>query len=480
MKKVCFILLAAVSLFAASCVKEARTDIVPIPGLLNISFSTENTLTPLAGGDICWKKSDTIMVFDEADTGVKFYTFDDNVPSATFLTFNWSDMEPAFASMSSIPLSNATCTHGVMTVRLSENQPVTDRDFPSAAAAASVGRVTAAEGRYNVNGMKNVSGLIRIAFENPDAAAIRIESGAGEPVAGVVEVDYARLERGDTHFWTEVDGQGKSSILLTPAGSAATGEGCFKPDSFYVAILPQTYSKGLKISMLDKAGGTILTKSEGYDDGLTIDRNDINIFESGLDDTLPAVIEVVLNFYNETNTNPLGTFIAVENQRLEGEDYTYIHHYVQGGEEKTMNLVFGLSKGSATGANGYLYAPHHASFFGTTDGLNILNINNGAINGSAGTSPFWIRLPGIKGRSLNSVVLHIGNGAAKNMQIREEPEGEAVFEASSTAGSASALGAATFNNKGAGMRLKPGEPYYVVFTSKNGYQFYDLELTYTR
>ncbi len=473
-------LLALLALTALSCTKEARTEIVPIPGLLNISFSTENPEIPLSGGDVCWSKNDTIMVFDEGNSGVKFSTREDQVNQAVFSTFIWSDKKPAYASLSSLPTKEASCENGVLTVRIPEEQPITDRNFPSEGTLAAVGKVTGTTGAYSVDAMKNVSGLIRITFENPNAAAIRVESNAGEPVAGVVKADYNKLAGGDNNFWAPVSGKTTTAITLRPSTGVADANGCFKPDSFYVAVLPQTYAKGLRFSLLDKQGKTILSKSEGYEGGLTILRNDINVPESGLDDNLPAVIQVNLDFYNPENVNPLGEFAAVASQTINGEDYPYVHHYIQDGEEKTMDLVFGLCKGSASGANGYLYTPHNASFYGKGDGLSILNINNGAINGAAGTSPFWIRIPGIKGRSLDVVILHIGNGAAKNLEIRETPEGEAVFKASSTAGSTTALGAATFNNKGAGMKLKPGVPYYVVFTSKNGYQFYDLQVTYSR
>ena len=465
---------------AVSCTKEARTEIVPIPGLLNISFFTENPQIPLSGGDICWSKSDTIMVFDEENNGIKFSTIDDRVSHAVFSTFNWSGKRPAYASLSNLPTMEAICENGIMAVRLPDQQWITDRNFPAKGTAASVGEVSGTEGAFAVEAMKNISGLIRITFENPNIAAVRIESNAGEPVAGTVRADYNKLAGGDTPFWTAISGKTSTSVTVCPSRGVTNENGCFNPDSIYVAVLPQTYAKGLKFSLLDKNGDTILSKNEGYEGGLTVHRNDINVLESGLDDTLPGVIHVTLDFYNETNVNPLGDFIDIVSQTINGEDYPYVHHYVQDGEEKTMDMVFGLCKGSATGDNGYLYSTHNASFYGEIDGLSILNINNGAINGTSGTSPFWIRIPGIKGRPLDVLVIHIGNGAAKNLEIREEPDGPAIFSASSTAGSASALGAAIFNNKGAGMRLKPGVFYYVVFTSKNGYQIYDLQLTYNR
>ncbi|MBQ9893525.1 MAG: hypothetical protein IJM35_10275 [Bacteroidales bacterium] len=472
--------LALLALVAASCTKEARTDIVPIPGLLNISAAIENSGTAIGGDrNLYWHKTDTLVVFDDGNNGVKFSTLDNNVTSATFSSFAWTDSKPVFASASSLPPKEATCSAGVLNIRLKDQQVITDRNRFDQGVSASVGRIGETEAGYSINSMRNVFGLLKVAFENANVAAIKVETIGGEALAGTVNVDFNKLENGDADYLSEVAGSVSSSVTVLPEGDVATEDGCFKPDSFYVAVLARTYSQGLKFTLLDKGGSVILAKKEGAETGLTVPRSDVNILEAGLDDLLPAEITVILGFYNEANTNPLGTFPDVADQTAEGETYPYVHHYTQDGEEKTMELEFGLCKGSATGANGYLYSAHNASFFGTTDGLSILNINNGAINGT-GNNPFWVKIPGIKGRSLNELEITIGNGAAKNFELRKEPSGTAIFKVSNSAGSKTALGVAKFNNKGAGMHLEAGEPYYVVFTSKNGYQLYDFKMVYTR
>ena len=69
-------------------------------------------------------------------------------------------------------------------------------------------------------------------------------------------------------------------------------------------------------------------------------------FDGTLDDTLPDEIVISLDFYNENDINPLGTFIeGVTNQKAAGEEYMWRYLYQVDGNEMFKDFPFVVSKG---------------------------------------------------------------------------------------------------------------------------------------
>ncbi len=409
MKTRSLIIFSLVALFSASCNKNVDQGTVwDNPNFVRITVFSEPMRTMSDNIEVNWARMDKLMVFDQDNVGYELGTTDVTT-RAIFYSYAWGGKgkTPRYAAYSKAPQEGIACTaDGVMSVMLDGQQPVKAMNAYADNAIVSVGKITGNSTAYKIGSMKNISGLIKVAMSDPTAASITVEAIGGEIMAGYVDVDYAKIVSGEPAFWSPTPGKPhSSSVTITPVegSDASTPDGCLKTGAYYVAVLPQFYAEGLRITVRYSDGST-LVRTLGATDGITVPRSNSEAFEGTLDDTLPDVITIRLAFDNEAGVNPLGTFVATAAQGANGEEYTYTYNYTLDNAPATKDFTFTICKGASNAT----YQHFQAS------GLDHKVLLFGAANDG------WIKLPGIPGRYLKSVSMSHGNTTAKRFRLQEE------------------------------------------------------------
>jgi hypothetical protein len=406
MKTNSLITIMLVCLFAVSCNEDVDKGTVwDDPNFIRITVTSEPMATSTNNSGLLWAATDTLMVFDKTLTGYKLGTTD-LTSKAIFYSHKWGGDSPTYAGYSSAGQEITYLSEGVFGVTLPAEQSFDAVNTYAAGGIVSIGKITGNRTAYIINPIYNISGLLKVSMKDPTAKSITIEAIGGEKMAGAVDVDYALLAAGNPAFWTPTAGKEQSSsVTITAAeGSvASTEEGCLQTGAYYISVLPQTYSQGLRVTV-PYGDGTTLVRLYGEAEGFVIPRSDFGEFGKALDDTLPDVITLSLDFYNETDTNPFGVFVATADQVVAGESYTYTYSYELDGQTFTEDYTFIISKGASNATYRYV----------TPSGISHSVLMFGAANNA------WMTIPGIPGRYLKSLSMSHGNNtAAKRFSVLE-------------------------------------------------------------
>ena len=172
-----------------------------------------------------------------------------------------------------------------------------------------------------------------------------------------------------------------TSVVLTPASGGAFASGV----TYYAAILPGSYSKGLKFTITDTLDGTRV-KEVGKDLGLNLLRNHVCAFNEVDAAVAPAEFVVAIDL---TSGWPFDESVAASgSQTAAGESYTYSY-------SPALDLTFKLVKPST---GNYSYSSGKLSF------------------DAAGGR---LVLPAIPNRYLNSVVVVHEMDGAKAFEVHK-------------------------------------------------------------
>ena len=405
MKNKLMAILPVAALILASCEEDINKGTVwDDPNFIRITATVESVSNQGTAMEATWTLSDSLLVFDQNGKGVKVGT---NDPSTNiFFSYEWTGSAPGYAVYPASSASSVSA-EGNASVTLASEQEV--RALGTLGQVIALGHVEGNRTAYRLEDMKNVTGMIKVSMADSTARSIKIEPVAeNEYICGTVDVDYARLTASEDGFWIPSEGKDMSrSITLTAeeGTEASTMDNCLKAGVYYASVLPQTYSKGLVITVTYVDGKT-LVRTMGAQDGLTVPRADVSAFDGTLDDTLPDEIVISLEFYNEDDVNPLGDFIeGVTNQKAAGEEYVWEYQYELEGQNLFKEFTFVVSKGLEANAEYRYTKPSNLEH----------NVMFTLKNNS------WIKLPGIPGRYLKSVSMWHDNTATKRFRMQENP-----------------------------------------------------------
>lgn len=469
-----YLLVILFALIASSCEVDVNEGTVwNNPHFIRISVSTESIKI---GADdnypYSWTRNDSIVVFDNKGAGVKLENRD-NSAGAIFFSYEWTGKSPLYAVYSPAAEGISSPQEGVFTARLGNEQEIGTLQKFGSNAIASVGKINGNKTAYKISPMRNISGFLRLSMIDSTATSIVVESVGGEIMSGDVLIDYAKIETAAEDFWTpDPNGSQYSSVLIKAESesAAATVDACLKPGSYLVSVLPQMYEQGLRITV-NYEDGTSLVRNFGTDYGVKIPRSELSSFEGALDDTLLDVIEIKLQFHNEQNINPLGTFPAYADQKVEGELYIFPYQYEFDGNILTEEIPFVLSKGGSNAYYRYSEVSPNGYFFR-------VNQNDG-----------WIKLPGLPGRFLKSVSMTHGNTSNKRFRIQEGNHTlPGKYKSSPNLAATSITNPVTetvvfptgTSVSGEINATEVGRSYYMQFTSGVSLVCYDITLVYAK
>ena len=473
MKRNLLIISAIACTTMLSCSKEpAQQENPGCPKISNeLTINAKATTKTSLGNNnsVIWVEEDILIVFDHEGTGVEFEMIANEESSASFKTNEWTGKTPVYASCSQAGNDAACSTDGVLTVKLASEQHIHAANTYGKNASASVGKIIDNVGTYSIDEMKNVMGLLGINLKSTEVASIEVEAIGSENMAGFIDVNYAKMEAGETDFWTATASKMQSSsIILTPTDDALEND-CFKAGSYYISLLPQTYSQGLQFTLKDKNNQLLATKTIGAEGGVTISRSAIKNTDGFLDmiDMLPETFSVNIVF----NDKPFGDYPSQADQDSgRGEEYVYDYSFEYNGTQKTEPLTFTICRGYHTGTDGSYdgyYRYFKVDYDSPAKGNYAMRFNK---------AWGWIKTPAIAGRTLKSVTVSTSNTAAKQWKIRTAHNSGDLKEWNSAA-TATALNTKTFTfTKG---EVFPYTSYYIWFGSSNT-DVVSISLEYTK
>lgn len=393
-------LLSVLLLAAVSCENDSDGTVWDDPNFVRVSVTQESVINEDKAVSLQWFEADSIRVFDtdknSAVLATNNYTDGKGVPEI-FFTKKWTAGTPFYAVR---PVTeNTVCTEeGIEGLEIGSAQEISLINSPGV--VPSAGPVTGNRTAYKAT-LKNTAGAVVFAMTDSTVASVKIESVAGEPVAGVYDIDFAKLDGNEDGFWTLQDGsQSSASIVLTPAegSKAITLEKTFQKGTYYAKVLPQTYSQGLKLIASFKDGKTteqILTGEEG---GLTVPRSGAVAAVKAMDETLPDEFEVKLDFSGDWPFKEPIYASANQAQSGLGDKYTYEYAYQNGESTFTVDLEFYIYGNKTAYSNHVASAPHQLRMAAKNSRLT---------------------LPAIYGRYLKAIKLEVVNTAGKGFELKD-------------------------------------------------------------
>ena len=351
----------------------------------NQVLSNDDDVTP------AWKLYDTLAVLDKNAEAVKLVTNDPG--EGIFYSYEWTKSEPVFAVF---PFSkNLSYSQDcVLNVDVPSTQFIASSKCPS---VASVGTFTGNNTSYTVKPMRNILGYVRFKLGSSVIKSLKFEAIGDEMMAGEVDVDYGALESGEPS-WTQSQGkQGLPAITLSVlAESSADEQGCIRAGEYYLALLPQMYEKGIKVTLESDTFSEPVVKEYSPEGGLSVAVNSvIDIEEDALDSSWPKVMNVVFDFEAGWPFEPEVLTSDQQTQsggRYSGDTYTYRYVYQYGGVDHEEIMSFFI-RGNRSPYN-YVVGSHF----------------------EPGSNRARITIPAVSGRRVSSIILVDADGN-ENSQI---------------------------------------------------------------
>lgn len=434
-----------------------------IPSTLSIKASCGTKTVLVDGDEIQWTADDRLVVFDSDNRGVEFVTDDNHVADAIFSTHEWTGREPRFAALS--PSFTASCdSDGCLFLELSARQSAVPGTYcPSAMPAA--GEITGAVGSYAVR-MLAVGAMLKLPLPVDEQDSVVVSAPGGENLAGCIDVDFSGLEKGESSFWKSSAGDRMSrKVTLLPEDGGLIGAG-----TYYVCVLPQNYSNGIKVDIYGKSGRILASATM---DACELSRNEIRELAFTVPDGLPDVVTLDLKFNNASGMCPFGTLLEAAVQTAAGDEYTFTYEYELDGTQMSRDFKFII--GGKT-SKGYSYGPNAGLPYTP---VSVLKLND---------ANMWIKVPAITGHYLAEVTYGMGNAYARWVKIQEKVGNTSVAQIQPKISDASGAHSSTihFYTDGndcptaslTGNTTKPATPYFIV--AANSILFDYITLKYTR
>ena len=377
------------SLLAVSCENVDKGTVWDNPNFMRLTAYTEKiAVSPEDSLSLSWVKGHSMSVFTENSKKATLST--NSTTTSVFFTYDW--YEGARPSYAVFPASDdVTCTSdGVIALTVPSEQKVSGSGKVENFVA--VGQIVGNRTSYRMNPIRNVTGHIALSLSS-EVKSVTIESVAGEPVAGRVNVNCGALLSDEADYLTV--SQAKNSVTLVPAEAEDV---TLKTGTHYVALLPGVYEKGFKVTV--SPDGVSSFEKVYMSEGVTVRRSALSSFgEEPADDNLPDEIRIDLDFSKEwpfveeiTSTDEQKTL------NYAGKTYTYQYEYLVQGVECQRDFSFFLRP------NNCLYA-----------------YNGEAL--ASGAKFFRMTLPEITGRYIKAVKVDVLNDADHSKMIRLRKNG---------------------------------------------------------
>lgn len=328
-------LLSVLVLAAVSCDDSEMASAWDDPRYVHLVAPMED-VTGSTAQELSFQTGQQMKVWERNGNSVALSADSDS----TFISHDWIPKAvPAYAAFPA--RENVSCTSdGVFCLAVDSVQkvmtPGTVENF------VAVGKVSGHQRTsYRVGQMRNVTGFLALNLGYPLVTSIKVEAVAGEPMAGKITVDHARLEGGEVSFY-EVADSASASVTLVPSVADTT----LSVGTYHLALLPGTYSNGFRITVNYQSGTPV--EMTCFGEGVTVERSGVSSPGAGYaDDDLPEEVRIDLDFaagwpFKEE-------CVSVEEQTaaaFAGDTYTLEYKYQHEGLDRARAFQFFI-KGNA-------------------------------------------------------------------------------------------------------------------------------------
>lgn len=490
MKKSIILSIIGIVIFASCKQNLVEPEVFRLPDSICIRIGSQIRTIFSNNDSSALTSDDTVLVFDDKGVGIEFTSTEENISKSVFTTESWTGDNPDYAVFSPDLSSVSYPTKDVIGISIPDIQTISGLSDHDKNAVSALGKVKEINGNYIVDEMKDVPAYVACEVATDNVAKIVIEGANGEFIAGDADVECSSFTSGINDFWTISTGKSQhKQISAVPADSEADTPKCFKAGVYNIAILPQTFTKGLKITYLAANGDILNYRNFGAKNGVVLNCGKFTSFDfNSLAETYPDTVVIDLNFHNEKVANPFqypfafgakATFTRTK----AGETWYYLYEYEYDNTPMQDKLPFIICQGN--GKKGYEFRKlGSVNWDVPTKGFLIVE--------DAGTT---IKLPGIPGKYLKEVYVSIENAAFKSVRICSTPSKESViaYTYDKTVAGTGKLNAQTITfpftfpsstdaayNAKAGQisTTDAGSPYYIYF-DLGANHVVQIKLTYT-
>lgn len=394
MRKICFAGLAFAAILSLSCTKEELRAPSEREELQSISFSAslealknqtdvKSYISEWSSRAQSWARGDSISLF----SGGVNHRFDNTLDDGPVAKFE-GEASPAASYVAVYPYqSGAAVSDGNVTFTLPAEQKA---DAHGTDPAALVKVASTANGNLI---FRNVFSLVKFTITDTDVTKIIVEGNNGEILAGKICVTP-----GNEPAWTVVKGE-KTVVLDSPDGSS------FAAGDYAVAVLPQTFSKGIRL-ILKKEGQVKCSvkstpseieaarsagiavpasvfESVAYKYYYIMNKADLDAFFGDLDSwasTDVAYLGADIDYGKASRAHNRGTFTGTFDGR-----YHRIYNIYGSGANMRAGFFYqlnGTMKNVCFGSSDYDFSKGSAADAGTYDGYSHYKITGCAASGS--------------------------------------------------------------------------------------------------
>ena len=282
----------ALSLVALSSCNKADVETVEAQGQeVKFKVFSEETKAYLASGITNWSEGDIIYVLDQEGKWYNSSKLGSGTVVEAEFTFPTFPANPTYALFVGANNSETLgIEDGQVTANLISEQSISNNNSFGKNANLTIGEVVKVDETTYGASLKNVCGLLK--FTVPAGiTSVKIEGNNGEILSGVVYIDY---NEGQPE-WTAKEGVNEVTVIPKKSGENYTA------GTYYACVLPQTFEKGITVTLTDINGNTAVTAGSNP---LTLKRNKVVELPNL---NIPKAPATVLEFdFSDENTFPSG------------------------------------------------------------------------------------------------------------------------------------------------------------------------------
>lgn len=227
----------------SSCSKDNSGTQVNVP--VTFKVSSEATKTHLVEGVTNWSKNDVIHIIDADGTGYKSDPISESGVVESEFTFSSFPATPRYALYVGRTQTPAVEDGKIVATLPVEQSMSITKSFCNHANLA-IGAVEEIDETTYGATLMNVCGLMK--FNVPSGiASVKIEGNNEEILSGAIYIDY----NGGQPSWSVKEGEGYVNII-----PRKNSEGVYQGSDYYACVLPQTFEKGITVTVTDADGNT--------------------------------------------------------------------------------------------------------------------------------------------------------------------------------------------------------------------------------
>jgi len=286
-----FIALCAFALSFIAFSSCSKADVETSQAVKFKVLSEVATKTHLVEGKTNWSKNDVIHVLGADGVYYKSDAITESGVEASEFIFSSFPQTPQYALYVG-RTQKPVVEDGNISATLPSDQNMSVNHSFCNHANLTIGEVVKVDESTYGSTLKNVCGLMKVTVPS-GITSVKIEGNDEETLSGAIYIDYNAGEP----TWSEKEGANFVNII-----PRVNSEGTYVGSDYYACVLPQTFEKGITVTLTDINGNTAVTAGSNP---LTLKRNKVVELPNLNVPEAPQQEPTVLEFdFTDTNTFP--------------------------------------------------------------------------------------------------------------------------------------------------------------------------------